>query len=109
MRAARPPKPRFPAVEAALHEMAGGHSDADVYAEAEARVMESYRRRLEGHTGAEDALRVRRGDECERKLRRAALRAERDQPFALARAHEISGDVARRLVRDVDLQEGRFV
>jgi hypothetical protein len=89
--------------------MAGGHTDADVYAEAAARVMELYRRRLEGHTGAEDALRVRRGDECERKLRLAALRAERDTLFALARAHVISDAMARRLVHDIDLQEGRLV
>src|SRR5690606_3621735 len=35
----------IPAIEAALHEMAQGHTDADVYAEAGARVMEFYRRR----------------------------------------------------------------
>lgn len=98
----------IPAIEAALHEMAGGHTDADLYADAAARVMDLYRRRLEGHSGGENAVRVRQGDEVERRLRLAALRAERDALFALARAHEISDQTARKLVRDIDLQEGRL-
>ncbi len=98
----------IPAVESALHEMAGGHTDADLYADAAARVMELYRRRLEGHAGGENALRVRQCDEIERSLRLAALHAERAALFALARAHEISDECARKLVRDIDLQEERF-
>ena len=70
--------------------------------------MELYRRRLEGHAGGENALRVRQCDEIERSLRLAALHAERAALFALARAHEISDECARKLVRDIDLQEERF-
>src|SRR5690606_34613712 len=76
----------IPAIEAALHEMAKGHTDADLYAEAGARVMELYRRRLEGYTGAEDAARVRQADHIEARLRVAALCAERETIYALARA-----------------------
>jgi len=98
----------IPAIEAALHELAKGHTDADVYAEAGARVMELYRRRLEGHTGCENAARVRQADYIEARLRIAALCAERETVFALARAHAISDHTARKLVRDVDLQEERI-
>ncbi len=36
------------AIEQALHDMASGQKDADVYAEVAARVMDLYRRRFEG-------------------------------------------------------------
>ena len=98
----------IPAIEAALHEMAKGHTDADVYAEAGARVMELYRRRLEGYTACENAARVRLADHIEARLRVAALCAEREAIYALARAHRISDQTARKLVRDVDLQEERI-
>jgi CPA1 family monovalent cation:H+ antiporter len=96
------------AVEAALHEMARGHSDADFYAEAAARVMDRYRRRVEGHATGENATRVRHIDRIERRLRLAGLRAERDTIYALARAQKISDASSRKLVREVDLVEERF-
>ncbi|HEX6997218.1 MAG TPA: Na+/H+ antiporter [Gammaproteobacteria bacterium] len=98
----------IPAIEAALHEMAKGQTDADIYAEAAARVMELYRRRVEGHLGGENAPRVRQADLIESRLRLAALCAERERLFALARAHVISDYTARKLVRDLDLQEERY-
>jgi CPA1 family monovalent cation:H+ antiporter len=96
------------AVEEALHEMARGHSDADFYAEAAARVMDRYRRRVEGHATGENAARVRHIDRIERRLRLAGLRAERDTIFALARAQRISDASSRKLVREIDLVEERF-
>jgi CPA1 family monovalent cation:H+ antiporter len=96
------------AVEEALHEMARGHSDADFYAEAAARVMDRYRRRVEGHATGENATRVRHIDRIERRLRLAGLRAERDTIYALARAQKISDASSRKLVREVDLVEERF-
>ena len=96
------------AVEEALHGMASGHSDADLYAESAARVMDLYRRRLEGQMTSENAARIRQGDDIERRLRLAALRAERDTLFALARADEISDATSRELVRDIDLLEERI-
>ncbi|HEY8518894.1 MAG TPA: Na+/H+ antiporter [Gammaproteobacteria bacterium] len=98
----------IPAIEAALHEMARGQADADVYAEAAARVMEIYRRRVEGNSGGENGHRIRQSDLIENRLRLAALCAEREKLFALARAHEISDYTARKLVREIDLQEERF-
>ncbi|HET6630491.1 MAG TPA: Na+/H+ antiporter [Woeseiaceae bacterium] len=98
----------IPAVEAALHELASGQKDADVYADAAARVMEVYRRRLEGRTTVEDAERIRQGDGIERRLRLTGLRAERDALFSLARARHLSDADSRRLVRELDLLEERF-
>src|SRR5690606_5455238 len=98
----------IPAIEAALHRMAKGHADADIYAEAGARVMELYRRRIEGSAACESAMRLRRVDRIEAHLRVAGLRAEREVLFALARVHEISDQTARELVREIDLQEERI-
>ena len=96
------------AVEEAGHEMASSHSDVDLYTEAATRVMELYRRRLEGQMSGDNAIRVRRTSAIERKLRLAGLRAERDVLFKLARANKISDAISRALVRELDLQEERF-
>lgn len=96
------------AIEAASHDMASGQSDADLYAEAAARVMDLYRRRSEGQLTSEDATRIRRSDAIERKLRLAGLSAEREVVFSLARANTISDESSRKLVREVDLLEERF-
>lgn len=93
------------AVEAELHALAGGRVDADVYAESGARVLELYRRRIEGHASSDVAARIRLGDSIERQLRLTGLRAERDALFALARVRALSDRSCRDLVREVDLQE----
>ena len=95
-------------VEQALHELATGSSDADLYAEAAGRVMDFYRRRLQGHMAGEDAARIRQSDNIERHLRLAALRAERDTLYAMARANQISDATSRQLVRNIDLLEERL-
>jgi hypothetical protein len=71
-------------------------------------VLELYRRRLQGSTLGEDAVRIRQANEIERTLRLAGLRAEREAIFALARAHEISDAKSRELVREIDLMEERL-
>jgi CPA1 family monovalent cation:H+ antiporter len=96
------------AIEAALHGMGSGQRDADLYAEAASRVMDLYRRRMEGQTASDNAIRIRRCDDIERDLRLAALRAERDVLFALARARSVSDRNCRKLVREIDLQEERL-
>ena len=96
------------AIEESAHEMAHGQDNADVYAEVAARVMDLYRRRLEGYTATDNAARLRESDEIEDRLRLVALRAEREAVFTLARAHAISDASSRQLVRDIDLQEERF-
>jgi CPA1 family monovalent cation:H+ antiporter len=96
------------AVEEASHEMASGHSDADVYADAATRVMDTYRRRLEGHLSGENSMRARRANAIERKLRLAAIRAERETLFDLARSKKISDGKSRLLIRELDLIEERL-
>jgi CPA1 family monovalent cation:H+ antiporter len=38
----------------------------------------------------------------------AGLKAERDEFYRAARDNEVSDEIARKLVREVDLQEARF-
>jgi Na+/H+ antiporter len=96
------------AIEQHSHELASGLSDADIYADAAARVMEMYRRRIEGSNSNENAARVRQSDQVERTLRLVGLRAERDALFALARNHQLSDAKSRALVREIDLMEERL-
>jgi monovalent cation/hydrogen antiporter len=97
------------AIERAQHDMGEGRGDADLHADAGARIMELYRQRIDGRskTGEERAL-ARRMDEIERKLRLAGLRAERIELYRIARSHKLSEETARKLVREVDLLEARF-
>lgn len=97
------------AVESAHHKLAKGRADADVYAEASARILDSYRRRIDSRVGADaTAAEARRLDSIERRLRLAGLQAERAELFRLARTREIQDDLARRLVREIDLIETRY-
>ena len=96
------------AIERASHEMARGEGDAELYAEAAARVMDSYRRRFEGEMTAEDAAHVRRGNEIERALRLIGINAEREALFALARSEVLSQESSRKLIRELDLMEERL-
>jgi len=97
------------AIERAQHDMGEGRGDADLHADAGARIMELYRQRIDGRskTGEERAL-ARRMDEIERKLRLAGLRAERTELYRIARSRKLSDETARRLVREIDLLEARF-
>lgn len=97
------------AIEAAQHQLAQGRADADLYADAAGRVMELYRLRLgDRMLDAEGAPERRRGEEVERRLRLAGLRAERDVIYAATRAGDLDEEAARRLVRQIDLLEARY-
>ena len=98
------------AIEETQHDLARGQSQADLFAEAATRIMELYRRRIQGDVrlGGEDAERIRQSEDIGRQLRLAGLRAERDAIFALARRYEISDATSRRLVREIDLLEERL-
>jgi CPA1 family monovalent cation:H+ antiporter len=97
------------AIERTLHDLGEGRIDADIYTQVGARLMELYRERISGRqkTGQE-AIEARRSDAIERQLRLAGLAAERDELYRIARANSVSDEVARKLVREVDLQEARF-
>jgi CPA1 family monovalent cation:H+ antiporter len=97
------------AIEQLQHDLGEGRDDADMYAEASARIMDLYRKRIDGHSrrGAE-ATHVRRTEQVERELWLAGLRAERAELFRLGRAHALPDDLVRRLVREIDLLEARL-
>ncbi|MGH3440347.1 MAG: hypothetical protein ACRDRN_28390, partial [Sciscionella sp.] len=98
------------AIEETQHDLARGQSQADLFAETASRIMELYRRRIQGDVrlGGEDAERIRQSEDIGRQLRLAGLRAERNAIFALARRYEISDATSRRLVREIDLLEERL-
>ncbi|SMH37727.1 Na+/H+ antiporter [Mesorhizobium australicum] len=97
------------AIEQELHELSQGRDDVDIYAETGTRLMELYRQRIDaGLKTGEEATLVRKIDGIERKLRLAALRAERDEVYRNARARNVPDDVARKLVREIDLLEARI-
>ncbi|MCW5578781.1 MAG: Na+/H+ antiporter [Dokdonella sp.] len=85
-----------------------GELDAGVEAAAATRVIALYQGRLDGGDTDIDAERLRAADQAERRLRLAALRAERAELFALAREGRLADDVARRLVREIDYVESRY-
>ena len=96
------------AIERAQHELPGAKAEPEIYASAAVRVMALYARRLGDGGAAVDAGQLRKADAAERTLRVAGLQAERDAIFALARHNRVSDDLARRLVREIDLVESRY-
>ena len=96
------------AVERYMAEAADGSLDPAVRAEAAARILLHYRRQAVADGGVEDATEGRRADQAERQLRIVALGAERDEYFRRARSGRLSEEVARVLVREVDLLESHF-
>ncbi|WP_024889060.1 Na+/H+ antiporter [Luteimonas huabeiensis] len=97
------------AVERAQATLPEARRDPDLYAQAAVRVMALYDERMkrDGSTGI-DADVLRRADAAERALRLAGLQAEREVLFDMARHMRISDEVARRLVREIDLVESRY-
>lgn len=97
------------AVEQAQHLMAEGRPDADLYTDTAARIMEVYRQRIDGRAQTPEANEItRRTDKIERQLRLAGVRAERDEIFRLARDRKLDEEIARRIVRELDLLEVRY-
>jgi CPA1 family monovalent cation:H+ antiporter len=101
-------KAAIEAVEHALRDRATTKIN-DLYPEAGARIVELYRQRIEGwsKTG-DDGVHERKLEEIERRLRLAALRAERNEIYRLTRGHRLSEEAARKLAGEIDLLEARF-
>ncbi|KQP46734.1 sodium:proton antiporter [Brevundimonas sp. Leaf280] len=99
------------AIEDASHAMAEGKPDPDLYSDIAGRIMETYRQRIETHTRTdeEDAALTRKMDDIERRLWLAALAAEREELRRLMRARQLDEVTAKKLFRDVDLQELRYL
>lgn len=97
------------AIEASQHRMGEGRSDADLYVEVGARLMELYRKRIDGRSkSGDESEEIRKAEEVERILRLAAARAEREQIFRLVRSRKIPEETARKIIRDIDLTEARL-
>ncbi|TXH75795.1 Na+/H+ antiporter [Thiobacillus sp.] len=99
------------AIEAARHALSDERAaDADLYTNAAVRVLADYQRRIDDEAvpGTVAAEYLRRADRAEVALRLAALQAEREAIFQLARESEISDEVSRKLVRQIDLMEARY-
>jgi CPA1 family monovalent cation:H+ antiporter len=99
------------AIEEASHALATENAaEAELYTQAAARVMADYNFRLgpdDPHPET-DGKYLCAADRAEIALRLAALRAERETIFRLARGQRISDEVSRRLVRQIDLIEARY-
>ncbi len=97
------------AIEQTQHDLAEGRSDADLYTEASARVMELYRQRIDRREQSPEAqAKTATVDRIERQLRLAGLRAERDAVFRMSRTRQLDDESARKLIRDIDLMEARY-
>ena len=90
------------------HRMAEGRDDPDRFTDIAARLMDQYRERIDSlSTKPED--RARHGDVViERDMRLAAIRAERNAIFDLARRREIGVELAEQLGRELDLVDARL-
>lgn len=99
------------AIEDVSHAMAEGKPNPDLYSDIASRIMEVYRHRIETHTRTDedDAVLARKIDDVERRLWLAGLAAERDELGRMARARQIDEATARKMIREVDLQELRYL
>ncbi|MDQ8030012.1 MAG: Na+/H+ antiporter [Brevundimonas sp.] len=98
------------AIEDASHAMAEGKPNPDLYNDVASRIMELYRHRIENRTrtDADEIEAVRLTDAVERRLRLVGLAAERTELGRMARARLIDETTAKRLIREIDLQELRY-
>jgi len=98
------------AVTQARHDMGEGQGDADLYTDVGVRIMGIYRQRIEGRSkvGKEAEL-AKKINDIERRLYLVGLRAERAELYRIARSRGISDELARQLVREVDLLESRLL
>jgi monovalent cation/hydrogen antiporter len=83
-------------------------TDADVYTEAAARVIDLYQHRLINAASSNEPGELRKAEQAERELRLIALDAERNEIFHMARRGEISDEMSRKIVREIDLMEALY-
>ncbi len=82
---------------------------SSLYAEVAARVMASYKPRLDPDNDEEDSQRIRRGFDIEKELRLVALRAEREELYKLRHSFRINDETLRRVLADIDLTEASLL
>jgi CPA1 family monovalent cation:H+ antiporter len=98
------------AIEQAQHDMGEGQNDTDLYTDAGVRIMALYRQRIDGRSKVgQEAELAQKIDDIERRLRLVGLRAERAELYRIARGRQLPDEITRKLVREVDLLESRFL
>jgi monovalent cation/hydrogen antiporter len=71
--------------------------------------MDLYRARIEARSREGEAATLARKDEdVERRMRMAAVKAERIVIFRMLRSQQIGSETAAKLVRELDLLEARY-
>lgn len=97
------------AMEQTLRTTGLNGKDADLRMAAATRIMADYRQRIDDlRTASHDIELADRVDRIERRLRVAALCAEREELYRIARSGRLTEELAHALTREVDLQESRF-
>jgi CPA1 family monovalent cation:H+ antiporter len=97
------------AVGAAAHKMGEGREDADLYAQAGARLMARYRERLSPNTESpEEAGNQKRLRAIGMELLRVGIRAERRAVLRLRRQRKIGEEAMHAALRQIDLAETRL-
>jgi CPA1 family monovalent cation:H+ antiporter len=96
------------AIERHQHALAEHKVEADIYADAGGQVMNLYRERIEGLRGSKSDE-SRAGDRLLREFRLVGVRAERAAVAKLLRSRRISSETARKLTRELDLSEARYL
>nr|WP_314542967.1 Na+/H+ antiporter [uncultured Massilia sp.] len=86
----------------------GSDAEGMLHADAASHVLGLYRHRLRETQPGEGRPDAHRAEQTERTYRLMGLQAERDTILCLARRNEISDEVARHLVREIDLVEARY-
>ncbi|GAA0396991.1 Na+/H+ antiporter [Brevundimonas terrae] len=99
------------ALEQAERDAIGAGVRADEHAAVVARLMEVYRHQIELFSGADDneSVRNHQMEQLERELALLALTAQRTELVQLARKRLVDEETARKLIREIDLQEIRLV
>ncbi|MEI9987195.1 MAG: hypothetical protein WDN69_31015 [Aliidongia sp.] len=97
------------AMEESLRLIAEVQVDTKLYIQSGARVIEQYRRQITARSKPDMAVaQANEIEEIERNLRIVGLRAEREEYFRIARSGKLPDELARTLVREIDLTEARL-
>ncbi|WP_305824984.1 Na+/H+ antiporter [Massilia brevitalea] len=96
------------AIERVGHSHLGESEHADVHASAVDHVRGIYEHRLGTGLAANEPSRIRVAEQAEKEYRLAALQAEREAILALTHQRKVSDDIARKVLREIDLVEARY-
>jgi CPA1 family monovalent cation:H+ antiporter len=96
-------------IERLQGELSKDRSDTEIYKGSASLIIDLYCRRIEVRaTDGEAAALARESETIDRRMRLAAIKAERTAIFRMLRARKIGSQTARKLVRELDLLEARY-